>query len=121
MFGTDYPTPDGTCIRDYVHVEDLCAAHIVAMDALKPGDGRFYNLGIGRGYSVKEVIDSAHRVTGVDFPVEYGPRRPGDPAILFANADKIRREVGWSSRYVEIDAIVATAWRWFEKHPGGYE
>ena len=113
VFGTDYPTPDGTCIRDYIHVEDLCAAHIVAMDALKPGDARFYNLGIGRGYSVKEVIESARRVTGVDFPVEYGPRRPGDPAILFANADKIRRELGWSARYTEIDAIVATAWNWF--------
>jgi UDP-glucose 4-epimerase len=120
VFGTDYPTPDGTCIRDYVHVEDLCAAHIVAMEALKPGDMRFYNLGIGRGYSVKEVLDSVRRVTGVDFPVEYGPRRPGDPAILYANADKIRRELGWSARYLDIDAIIATAWNWFEKHPRGY-
>ena len=93
VFGTDYPTPDGTCIRDYIHVEDLCAAHIVVMNALRPGDTRFYNLGIGRGYSVSEVIESAKRVTGVDFAVEYGPRRPGDPAILFANADKIRREL----------------------------
>jgi UDP-glucose-4-epimerase GalE len=120
VFGTDYPTPDGTCIRDYVHVEDLCAAHIVAMAALKPGDTRFYNLGIGRGYSVKEVIESARRVTGVDFPVEYGPRRAGDPAILFANAEKIRRELGWSARYTEIDPIVATAWKWFQGHPNGY-
>ena len=120
VFGTDYPTPDGTCIRDYVHVEDLCAAHIVAMKALRPGDTRFYNLGIGRGYSVKEVIESAKRVTGIDFPVEYGPRRPGDPAILFANADKIRRELGWSARYTEIDPIVATAWKWFKNHPNGY-
>lgn len=120
VFGTDYPTPDGTCIRDYVHVEDLCAAHIVAMNALRPGDQRFYNLGIGRGYSVKEVIESAQRVTGVKFPVEYGPRRPGDPAILFANAEKICRELGWSARYTEIDAIVATAWKWFKSHPNGY-
>ncbi len=120
VFGTDYPTPDGTCIRDYVHVEDLCAAHIAVMQALRPGDARFYNLGIGRGYSVKEVIDSARRVTGLDIPIEYGPRRPGDPAVLFANADKIRRELGWSARYTEIDAIVATAWRWFQKHPKGY-
>ena len=120
VFGTDYPTPDGTCIRDYIHVEDLCAAHIVAMNALQPGDARFYNLGIGRGYSVKEVIDSAQRVTGIDFPVEYGPRRPGDPAILFANADKIRRELGWTAGYAEIDAIVATAWNWFKNHPRGY-
>lgn len=120
VFGTDYPTPDGTCIRDYVHVEDLCAAHIVAMNALKPGDMRFYNLGIGRGYSVKEIIDSVRRVTGIDFPIEYGPRRPGDPAVLYANADKIRRELGWTARYVDIDAIVATAWNWFKKHPHGY-
>ena len=121
VFGTDYPTPDGTCIRDYIHVEDLCAAHIGVMNALRPGDTRFYNLGIGRGYSVREVIESAKRVTGVDFAVEYGPRRPGDPAILFANADKIRRELGWSPRYTDIDPIVATAWKWFQNHPRGYE
>jgi len=121
VFGTDYPTPDGTCIRDYVHVEDLCAAHIVAMEALKPGDGRFYNLGIGRGYSVKEVIDAAKRVTQIDFPVDYGQRREGDPAILFANAEKIQKELGWKAKYTEIDEIVATAWKWFENHPGGYE
>ena len=121
VFGTDYPTPDGTCIRDYIHVEDLCEAHIVAMNALRPGDTRFYNLGIGRGYSVKEVIESAKRVTGIELPVEYGPRRPGDPAILFANAEKIRGELGWSPRYTEIDPIVATAWNWFQSHPRGYE
>jgi UDP-glucose 4-epimerase len=120
VFGTDYPTPDGTCIRDYIHVEDLCAAHITAMEAMRPGDARFYNLGIGRGYSVREVIESARRVTGREIPVEYGPRREGDPAILFADADKIRRELGWSARYTEIDPIVATAWRWLEKHPEGY-
>ncbi|MGD0518524.1 MAG: UDP-glucose 4-epimerase GalE [Thermoguttaceae bacterium] len=121
VFGTDYPTPDGTCIRDYIHVEDLCAAHITAMNALRPGDARFYNLGIGKGYSVKEVIESAQRITGKKVPHEYGPRRPGDPAILFANADKIRRELGWSARYVEIDKIVSTAWNWFQKHPDGYQ
>jgi UDP-glucose 4-epimerase len=120
VFGEDYPTPDGTCIRDYIHVEDLCAAHIVAMNALRAGDARFYNLGIGRGYSVKEVIDATRRVTGVDFRVEYGPRRSGDPAILFANADKICRELGWLARYVEIDAVVATAWNWLKHHPRGY-
>ena len=120
VFGADYPTPDGTCIRDYIHVEDLCAAHIAVMNALQPGDTRFYNLGIGRGYSVREVIESAKRVTGVDFAVEYGPRRAGDPALLFSNADKIRRELGWSPRYTEIDPIVATAWRWFQSHPSGY-
>ena len=120
VFGTDYPTPDGTCIRDYIHVEDLCAAHLVAMHGLKPGDARFYNLGIGKGYSVKEVVESARRMSGIDIPIEYGPRRPGDPAILFANAEKIRRELGWSARYTEIDPIVATAWNWFKNHPAGY-
>ena len=121
VFGTDYPTPDGTCIRDYIHVEDLCAAHIAAMDAQRPGDTRFYNLGIGRGYSVKEVIDAARKVTGIDFKVEYGPRRPGDPAKLFANADKIHRELGWSANYTDINKIVATAWNWMKRHPHGYE
>jgi len=121
VFGTDYPTPDGTCIRDYIHVEDLCEAHITAMDALKPGDARFYNLGIGRGYSVREVIESCGRVTGREIPVEYGPRRPGDPAVLFADASKIRDELGWTARYTELDAIVATAWNWFRNHPDGYE
>ena len=116
VFGTDYPTPDGTCIRDYVHVEDLCAAHVAALDALSPGDARFYNLGIGRGYSVREVIESAQRVTGKSIPVEYGLQRPGDPPILYANADKIRRELGWLPRYTEIDPIVETAWRWFRAH-----
>ncbi len=120
VFGTDYPTPDGTCIRDYIHVEDLCAAHIRAMRVLEPGDRRFYNLGIGRGYSVKEVIDAASRVTAVDIPIEYGPRRPGDPAILFADAQKIQDKLGWTAQYTDIDPIVATAWNWFKNHPDGY-
>jgi UDP-glucose 4-epimerase len=120
VFGTDYPTPDGTCIRDYIHVEDLCAAHILTMEALKPSDARFYNLGIGKGYSVKEVIESAERVTGLKIPREYGARRPGDPGILYSNADKIRRELGWTAKYSEIDKIVSTAWNWFKNHPKGY-
>jgi UDP-glucose 4-epimerase len=120
VFGTDYPTPDGTCIRDYIHVEDLCAAHLTAMEALKPGDARFYNLGIGRGYSVKEVLNAARQVTGVEIPVQYGQRRPGDPAVLFADAQKLRRELGWSPRYTEIEPIVSTAWNWFKNHPHGY-
>jgi UDP-glucose-4-epimerase GalE len=120
VFGTDYPTPDGTCIRDYVHVEDLCAAHIAALAALRPGDARFYNLGIGKGYSVKEVIDAARRVTGIEIPVEYGPRRSGDAVALFADAAKIGRELGWTARYTDIDQVVATAWNWFRQHPKGY-
>ena len=120
VFGVDYPTPDGTCIRDYIHVEDLCAAHVVAMEALQPGDGRFYNLGIGRGYSVREVIDAAQRVTGLPIPLEYGARRAGDPAALYADASKIRGELGWQASYTAIEPIVETAWRWFRDHPRGY-
>ncbi|NLS94137.1 MAG: UDP-glucose 4-epimerase GalE [Planctomycetaceae bacterium] len=120
VFGTDYPTADGTCIRDYIHVEDLCAAHILAMEALEPGDTRFYNLGIGRGYSVREVLDSARRVTGREIAVEYGPRRPGDPAELYADSTRIQRDLGWQPRYTEIDSIVATAWNWLKHHPDGY-
>lgn len=121
VFGTDYSTHDGTCIRDYIHVEDLCAAHILAMEALQPGDNRFYNLGIGRGYSVREVLESARRVTGREIPVEYGPRRPGDPAELYADSTKIQNELAWKPTYIEIDSIVATAWNWFENHPNGYD
>ncbi|HIQ22420.1 MAG TPA: UDP-glucose 4-epimerase GalE [Planctomycetes bacterium] len=120
IFGTDYPTPDGTCVRDYIHVEDLCDAHLVAMEALRPGDARFYNLGIGRGYSVREVYESAKRVTGVEIPVQYGARRPGDPAVLFADPGKIQQELGWKPRYTDIDDIVRTAWNWFRAHPDGY-
>src|SRR5208283_251224 len=103
VFGTDYPTPDGTCIRDYIHVEDLCEAHVAAMSALRPGDARFYNLGIGRGYSVRAVLDAAQRVTGRKVPVEFGPRRPGDPAALYADARKIRDELAWQARHTQID------------------
>ncbi|MBC7336304.1 MAG: UDP-glucose 4-epimerase, partial [Clostridia bacterium] len=120
VFGTDYPTPDGTCIRDYIHVEDLCRAHIMVMEALQAGSRLIYNLGIGRGYSVKEVLQSVERVTGRKIPVVYGPRRPGDPAILYADASKIRRELNWTAEYTDIDAIVETAWRWFRDHPDGY-
>jgi len=91
------------------------------MEALTPGDTRFYNLGIGRGYSVKEVVESTRRITGIEIPVAYGERRPGDPAILFADASKVQRELGWSAQYREIDRIVDTAWQWFRKHPDGYE
>ena len=120
IFGDDYPTPDGTCIRDYVYVEDLVDAHAVVLDRLSAGDGWFFNLGIGRGHSVREVVESVRRVTGVDFAVEVAARRPGDPPQLYANADKIQRELGWRARVTAIDQIVATAWRWFRRHPEGY-
>ncbi len=120
VFGDDYPTPDGTCIRDYIHVDDLCLAHLRALEHLHPGEFRAYNLGIGRGFSVREVIESARRVTGCEIPEVMGKRRPGDPPQLFADSSKAQRELGWKPRFVELDDILATAWRWFSKHPHGY-
>ncbi|MBN1908135.1 MAG: UDP-glucose 4-epimerase GalE [Pirellulales bacterium] len=120
IFGDDYPTPDGTCVRDYIHVDDLCAAHLVAMEALEPGRLEAYNLGIGRGYSVREVFDAAEAVVGRKIPVDAGPRRPGDPAVLYADSTKIQRALGWSPRYTDIESIIATAWSWFQAHPNGY-
>ncbi len=120
IFGTDYPTPDGTCIRDYIHVEDLVDAHAVVLDALRPGDARHYNLGIGKGYSVREIIEATKRVTGVDFKVVEGERRPGDPPQLFADPAKIRTELGWSARITDLDEIIRSAWTWFRAHPHGY-
>ena len=120
VYGVDYDTPDGTCIRDYIHVDDLVEAHVAVAEALADGDQRFYNLGIGKGYSVSEVVAAAKRVTGVDFPVKTGPRRPGDPPTLFANADRVRRDLNWEARWTDIDAIIETAWRWFREHPDGY-
>jgi UDP-glucose 4-epimerase len=120
IFGDDYATPDGTCIRDYVHVEDLCAAHLLALDHLAPNQFQFFNLGIGRGFSVREVIDSARRVTGREIATEIGSRRAGDPPTLYADASKIRAQLGWEPEYVELDEIIRTAWNWFQSHPHGY-
>jgi len=120
IFGDDYATPDGTCVRDYVHVQDLVDAHILLMESLNPGDQRFYNLGIGRGYSVREVVDAVKRVTGSDFPVDVAGRRPGDPPTLYADASRIQRELGWEAKLTDLDHIVETAWRWLEAHPDGY-
>ncbi len=121
IFGTDYPTPDGTCIRDYVHVEDLIDAHVVTMQALEAGDARVYNVGVGRGYSVREIVDACRRVAGVDFTAVEGPRRPGDPRVLYADPSKIHDELGWSAQITGLDAIIESAWRWQRSHPGGYE
>lgn len=118
--GVDYPTPDGSCQRDYVHVDDLVDAHVRLLEALKPGDMRAYNLGIGKPFSVKEVVESVKRVSGRDFEVREGSRRAGDASALFASGEKARRELGWSPRFEDLDAIVETAWRWREKRPGGY-
>jgi UDP-glucose-4-epimerase GalE len=120
VFGTDYPTPDGTCVRDYIHVDDLAEAHLLALERLQPGKGLCYNLGIGRGYSVREVIQTVEKVAGRVVPVKEGPRRPGDPPVLVASADKIRRELGWQPRYTELEPIITTAWNWFRAHPNGY-
>jgi UDP-glucose-4-epimerase GalE len=120
VFGTDYPTPDGTCIRDYIHVDDLAEAHILALEQLKPGKGLLYNLGIGRGYSVREVIRTAEEVSGKKVPVKEGPRRAGDPPELVASSAKIQRELGWKPRYTDLRGIVETAWNWHKAHPRGY-
>jgi UDP-glucose 4-epimerase len=121
VFGTNYPTPDGTCIRDYIHVDDLAEAHLLALEKLQPGQGLCYNLGIGRGYSVREVIRTAEEVTGKTIPVKEGPQRPGDPPVLVASSEKIQRELGWQPRYTDLRPIIETAWNWYRKHPRGYK
>ncbi|MCI0460859.1 MAG: UDP-glucose 4-epimerase GalE [Gemmataceae bacterium] len=121
VFGTDYPTPDGTCIRDYIHVDDLAEAHLLALERLGPGSDLRYNLGIGRGYSVREVIRTVEEVTGKKVPVKEGPRRAGDPPELVASSAKIQQELGWRPRYAELRGIVETAWNWHRTHPRGYK
>jgi UDP-glucose 4-epimerase len=120
IFGDDYPTPDGTCIRDYIHVIDLAQAHILALRALD-GGSRTYNLGNGRGFSIQELIDVAREITGHPIPTRVVARRPGDPAILIASSEKIRRELGWQPQYPELRAILESAWKWHKAHPNGYE
>jgi UDP-glucose-4-epimerase GalE len=120
MFGTDYRTPDGTCVRDYVHVDDLAEAHRLALEAVEPGRGLCLNLGTGRGYSVREVIKTAEQVTGKPIAVKESPRRPGDPPELVAAAGLARDKLGWKPRYPELGMIVETAWNWHRTHPHGY-
>lgn len=114
IFGQDYPTKDGTCVRDYVHVADLAEAHLLAMESLSRQSSAVYNLGNGQGFTVREVIESARRVTGRDIPLVEVPRRPGDPAVLVASSDKARRELGWTPRYADLDSIIESAWRWHQ-------
>jgi UDP-glucose 4-epimerase len=122
VFGDDYPTPDGTCLRDYVHVADLAAAHLLALDALRGGaPSTSYNLGNGRPTSVRDVLSSVERVTGRAVPCDVMPRRDGDPAALYASSVRARDGLGWRPAFEEIDVIVETAWRWRERHPRGYE
>jgi UDP-glucose 4-epimerase len=119
VFGDDYPTPDGTCIRDYIHVADLAVAHLLALEALAERSLR-YNLGNGTGYSVREVIATAERVTGRTVPHTIGARRAGDPPVLVASSRRIREELGWTPRYPELETIIAHAWAWRQAHPEGY-
>ena len=121
IYGDDYPTPDGTCVRDYVHVCDLAQAHLLALRGLEAGTvSSAYNLGNGRGYSVKEVVAASERVTGHQARTQIVARRPGDPAVLLAAGVRARSELGWSPRFEEIDEIVRTAWNWHHSHPNGY-
>jgi UDP-glucose 4-epimerase len=120
VFGNDYPTPDGTCVRDYIHVIDIADAHIRALRLLE-GGSRTYNLGTGKGYSVREVIEAARRITGHTIPAQYSPRRPGDPAVLVASSDRIKRELDWQPGRSGLEEIIESAWRWHRAHPHGYE
>ncbi|MFO8008435.1 MAG: UDP-glucose 4-epimerase GalE [Candidatus Brocadiia bacterium] len=121
IFGTDYPTPDGTCIRDYVHVMDLASVHVMAMEALDERPATICNLSTGRGHSVREVIEVVKEVTGRDFPVVEGQRRPGDAPELVGSPEKVRSELGWEPQYPELATIVEHAWRWHSAHPDGFE
>ena len=122
VFGDDYPTPDGTCLRDYVHVTDLADAHVRALDAMvETGRSAAYNLGTGRPQSVKDVIRAVEQVTGRSVPWTLGPRRPGDPAVLYAAPHKAQNELKWTPRFPELQAIVGTAWHWHRRHPNGYD
>jgi UDP-glucose-4-epimerase GalE len=121
IYGTDYETPDGTCLRDYIHVSDLASAHVLALEALRSGrPSTAYNLGNGRPTSVRQVVDAVERVTGRKVPAGVTGRRAGDPAILYASSEKIRHELGWNPQLEDIDVIVETAFRWREAHPNGY-
>ena len=121
IYGTDYPTPDGTCIRDYIHIGDLVSAHLLALNALEKEEKLVYNLGNGKGYSVREVIETAREVTGHPIPAEETPRRPGDSPRLVASSDKIRKELGWEPETPELKDIIESAWLWHQAHPNGYD
>lgn len=120
LYGADFPTPDGTCIRDYVHVDDLAVAHLRALERLPPRGFRAYHLGLGRGYSNREVVETCRRVTGKHIPMLLADRRPGDPPSLIADPSRAREELDWRPQYQDLDAIVTTAWNWHRRHPWGY-
>jgi UDP-glucose 4-epimerase len=120
IYGTDYPTPDGTCIRDYIHIEDLCRAHLLALEKLDDNSELIYNLGNGEGYSVRQVIETVKKISGKDFKVVEADRRPGDSPILTSDATKAKTELGWKPEFPELEKIIATAWQWHNEHPDGY-
>jgi UDP-glucose 4-epimerase len=120
ILGVDYPTRDGTCVRDYIHVEDLSVAHRIAIETQQEGECRYYNLGTGKGVSVKEIIDVAREVTGRDIPASPAPPRPGDPPQLYADPTKAMSELGWQPQFTDIHRIVETAWHWHRTHPDGF-
>src|ERR1017187_7407933 len=120
IFGNDYPTSDGTCVRDYIHVADLARAHLLALQALENASPLIYNLGSGQGFSVREVVEVARSVTGHPLPVIESARRAGDPAVLVASSEKIRRDLGWQPRFPDLKSIVESAWQWHRTHPDGY-
>ncbi len=121
IYGTDYPTPDGSCIRDYIHIADLVAAHMLALEGLEEKDQLVYNLGSGRGFSVKEVVDVARKVSGHAIPAEESPRRAGDAPRLVASSERIQRELGWRPEHSSLEEIIGSAWEWHQSHPQGYE
>jgi UDP-glucose 4-epimerase len=121
IFGTDYPTKDGTCVRDYIHIQDLATAHLLALDGLAEHEQLICNLGSGNGFSVREIIEIARKVTGKKIEAIEEPRRPGDPAVLVASSDKIKRVLGWNPQHSDVEAIVGSAWEWHQSHPNGYE
>jgi UDP-glucose 4-epimerase len=121
IFGTDYPTRDGTAVRDYIHVEDLGRAHLLALEAARPGEHRVYNLGNGAGFSVREVVEAARSVTGREIEAVESPRRAGDPPALVASSDRIRADLGWKPYKPELEAMIYDAWTWMQNHPRGYE
>jgi UDP-glucose 4-epimerase len=120
IFGSDYPTEDGTCVRDYIHIEDLCLAHLLALKKLESQAESIYNLGIGKGYSVRQVIDTVKKVSGKNFKVIETPRRPGDPPVLVCDSAKARTELSWQPKWTNLEKIVASAWKWHSKYPNGY-
>jgi len=120
VFGTDYPTPDGTCVRDYIHVLDIADSHVRALEEIDRVTGEAFNVGNSRGFSILEVIDAAERITGRKIPRKLGPRRPGDPAVLVASKEKLKRVLGWEASHSSLEEIIQSAWTWKQKHPNGY-